>query len=143
GRLTFVYWPVVGLLVTTALTFLYVVSVPVRTPVWRHLPGALLATLGLVMGSAALRAYLDASLGQVCIDGSLAAPRAILPRLVVTSVGVLIGACLHAAIAAMWPTVRTAAARGAIARRGSKRAHRIAEHRERAVVATIGESRDH
>src|SRR5690625_7997073 len=40
GRLTFVYWPVVGLLVTAALTFLYVVSVPVRTLVWRHLPGA-------------------------------------------------------------------------------------------------------
>ncbi len=143
GRLTFVYWPVVGLLVTTALTFLYVVSVPVRTPVWRHLPGALLATLGLVMGSVALRAYLDASLGQVSIYGSLAAPIAILAWLFVTAVAVLIGSCLNAEIDAMWPTVRTAAARAEIARQGSKRAHRLAEHRERAVIATLGESSDH
>ena len=143
GRLTFVYWPVVGLLVTAALTFLYVVSVPVRTPVWRHLPGALLATLGLVMGSAALRAYLDASLGQVSIYGSLAAPIAILAWLFVMAIAVLIGSCLNAEIDAMWPTVRTAAARAEIARRGSKRAHRLAEYRERAVIATISESSDH
>ena len=142
GRLTFFYWPAVGLLVTTALTFLYVVSVPVRTPVWRHLPGALLATLVLVTGSAALRAYLDASLGQVSIYGSLAAPIAILAWLFVMAVAVLVGSCLNAEIDAMWPTVRTAAARAEIANRGSERAHRLAEHRERAVIATISENSD-
>ena len=142
GRLTFFYWPVIGLLIATALTFLYVLSVPVRTPVWRHLPGALLATLVLIVGSVALRAYLDASLGQVSIYGSLAAPIAILAWLFVMAIAVLVGSCLNAEIDAMWPTVRTAEARAEIANRGSERAHRLAEHRERAVIATIGENSD-
>src|SRR5690625_7745678 len=74
GHLSLFYWPTVALLATTAVIFLYALSVPVRTPLIRHLPGALLATCVLVLGSVALRAYLDASFGQVRIYGSLSAP---------------------------------------------------------------------
>ncbi|WP_116247188.1 YihY/virulence factor BrkB family protein [Nocardiopsis sp. FIRDI 009] len=140
GRLNHFYWPVVGLIATTAVTLLYALSVPVRTPPWRHLPGALLATVVLMGGSAGLRAYLDASLGDVSIYGSLAAPIAILAWLYVMAVAVLAGSSLNSEIDAMWPTVRTASARAEIADRGFERADRLVRRREKAVIDTISEA---
>jgi membrane protein len=134
GRLNLFFWPIVGLLVTAAVTLLYTLSVPVRTPLWRHLPGALLATLVLLAGSAVLRAYLDASFGQVSIYGSLAAPIAILAWLYVMAVAVLVGSSLNSEIDAMWPTMRTAAARAELANRRFERADRLAQRREQAVI---------
>ncbi|MFD6095552.1 YihY/virulence factor BrkB family protein [Nocardiopsis flavescens] len=139
GRLNLLYWPIVAVLATTAVTMLYNLSVPVRTPLWRHLPGALLATTVLVTGSIGLRAYLDASLGQVSLYGSLAAPIAILAWLFVMAVAVLVGSSFNAEIDAMWPTVRTAAARAEIANRHLERADRIMRRREQAVIDTIVE----
>lgn len=141
GRMRLFYWPTVALLATAGVTFLYVLSVPVRTPLRRHLPGALLATVVLMLGSVALRAYLDASLGQVNIYGSLAAPIAILAWLFVMAFAVLAGSCLNSEIDAMWPTVRTAAARAEIANRGFERADRLARRREQAVIEVFGEHR--
>ena len=139
GRLNLLYWPLVGLVVTAAVTLLYALSVPVRTPLWRHLPGAALATLVLLSGSALLRTYLDASFGQVSIYGSLAAPIAILAWLYVMAIAVLVGSTLNSEIDALWPTVRTAAARAELANRDFERADRIAQRREQAVIATINE----
>ncbi|RKS07947.1 membrane protein [Nocardiopsis sp. Huas11] len=137
GRLNVFYWPIVVFLALAAVTFLYALSVPVRTPLWRHLPGALLATLVLIAGSVALRAYLDASFGQVSIYGSLAAPIAILAWLYVMAIAVLAGSSLNSEIDAMWPTARTAAARAEIATLGFERANRLVERREQAVIDTI------
>ena len=139
GRLNLLYWPLVALMVTAAVTLLYALSVPVRTPLWRHLPGAALATLVLLSGSALLRAYLDASFGQVSIYGSLAAPIAILAWLYVMAIAVLVGSSLNSEIDALWPTVRTAAARAELANRHFERADRIAQRREQAVIDTINE----
>ncbi|GAB3723606.1 YihY/virulence factor BrkB family protein [Nocardiopsis oceani] len=137
GRLNLLYWPIVALLVVTAVTFLYALSIPVRTPVWRHLPGAVLAAAVLLAGSAGLRAYLDASFGQVTIYGSLAAPIAILAWLYVMAFAILVGSSLNSEIDALWPTVRTAAARAELANRRFERADRIAQRREQAVIETI------
>lgn len=142
GHLSLFYWPTVALLATTAVIFLYVLSVPVRTPLIRHLPGALLATCVLVLGSVALRAYLDASFGQVSIYGSLSAPIAILAWLFVMAIAILAGSSLNSEIDAMWPTVHTAAARAEIANRGFERADRLARRREQAVIEAFGEYRE-
>ncbi|WP_017572564.1 YihY/virulence factor BrkB family protein [Nocardiopsis halotolerans] len=139
GRLNLFYWPSVALLAVSAVTLLYALSVPVRTPLWRHLPGALLATLVLMAGSAALRAYLDASLGQVTIYGSLSAPIAVLAWLYVMAIAVLVGSSFNSEIDAMWPTVRTAAARAEIANRDFDRANRLVKRREQAMIDTIVE----
>jgi membrane protein len=139
GWLNLFYWPIVGLLVTTAVTLLYTLSVPVRTPLWRHLPGAVLATVVLLGGSALLRSYLDASFGQVSIYGSLAAPIAILAWLYVMAIAVLVGSSLNSEIDAMWPTMRTAAARAELANRHFERADRMAQRREQAVIDTIND----
>ncbi|MDT0329500.1 YihY/virulence factor BrkB family protein [Nocardiopsis lambiniae] len=140
GRLNLLYWPTVSVLATTAVTMLYALSIPVRTPLWRHLPGALLATTVLVIGSIVLRSYLDASLGQVSIYGSLAAPIAILAWLFVMAIAILAGSTFNAEIDAMWPTVRTAAARAEIATRRLERAGRLVRRREQAVLDSIGEA---
>ncbi|MFD6952898.1 hypothetical protein A6A08_07920 [Nocardiopsis sp. TSRI0078] len=142
GRLNLFYWPTVALLATAAVTLLYALSVPVRTPLWRHLPGALLATLVLIAGSVALRTYLDASLGQVSIYGSLAAPIAILAWLYVMAIAVLLGSSFNSEIDAMWPTPRTAAARAELANRDFDRANRLVKRREQAVIDTIVEDDD-
>ena len=140
GRLNLLYWPTVAVLATAAVTLLYALSVPVRTPLWRHLPGALLAAAILIAGSIGLRAYLDASLGQVTLYGSLAAPIAILAWLFVMAIAVLAGASFNAEIDAMWPTVRTAAARAEIANRRYEHADRMVRRREQAVIDTIVET---
>ncbi|TQN31883.1 membrane protein [Haloactinospora alba] len=142
GYLRFAYWPVVGGLSVLALVLLYTLSVPVRTPVLRHLPGALLAMVILVAGSGALRLYLDASFGRVTIYGSLTAPIAILAWLWVMALAVLIGTTLNAEMDAIWPTGRTAAARAELADRRRDRAARSAERHERALRDVTNEPTD-
>lgn len=106
------YWPVVVLLSVVFLTSLYSVSVPVRTPWWRDLPGSGVAMLIWVTGSFVLREYLGASFAGSTIYGSLAAPVAVLAFLYLTALAILIGATLNAEIDKHWPTAATAAARG-------------------------------
>ncbi|WP_394296716.1 YihY/virulence factor BrkB family protein [Nocardiopsis gilva] len=133
GRLNVAYWPVVGGVSVTAVAMLYALVVPVRMPLRRHLPGAVLATLILMLGSALLRVYLGRSFGEVTIYGSLAAPIAILAWFWVVAMAVLAGSLLNAEIDSMWPTSRTAAARAEIAARRHARATRLVERREQAV----------
>ncbi|MBX9390230.1 YhjD/YihY/BrkB family envelope integrity protein [Streptomonospora nanhaiensis] len=133
GYLNLAYWPTVGGLSTLAVALLYVLSTPVRTPLWRYLPGALVAMAVLLAGSVLLRLYLDASFGQVTIYGSLSAPIAILAWLWLMALAVLIGSALNAEIDAMWPTPRTAAARAQIAARRHARAKALVDRREAAL----------
>ncbi|WP_394326581.1 YihY/virulence factor BrkB family protein [Nocardiopsis trehalosi] len=139
GYLGYAYWPVVGFLSTLAVTLLYVLSTPVRTPLWRYLPGALVAMAVLLLGSVLLRLYLDASFGQVTIYGSLAAPIALLAWLWLMALAVLVGSVLNAETDAMWPTPATAAARARIAARRQERAARMVERHERALRTSLHE----
>lgn len=133
GSLRLAYWPVVGGLSLICIVALYALSVPVRTPLPRHLPGALLAVVILMLGAMGLRVYLGASFGQASIYGSLSAPIAILVWLYVMALAVLTGSSLNAEIDALSPTPRTAEARARIAARRHASAVRMVERRERAL----------
>ncbi len=99
------YWPVVTVLSLVALTTLYHVSVPTRTRWRKDIPGAVLALLIWIAGSAGLRAYLSSSLRSD--TGPAAAPIAVLLFFFLTALAVLIGAELNATVDAMWPEPAT------------------------------------
>jgi membrane protein len=105
------YWPVVVSLSIVFLALLYHMSVPVRTSWWREVPGAVLALLIWIIGSAGLRIYLAGSLSGVSVYGSLSAAIAVLAWLYVAALAVLIGAALNAEIDRLWPSGDTARAR--------------------------------
>ena len=103
GFLNSLYWPVATLLSVVSLTSLYHISVPVRTPWWRDLPGAVL-TLGIwFLGSFLVRWIISVSVGGASIYGPLATPIVLLILLYVLSIAVLIGAALNAAVETEWP----------------------------------------
>jgi membrane protein len=97
------YWPVASLLSVVSLTSLYHVSVPVRTPWKRDLPGALLTLLIWFGGSFVVRKIISISVGGTSIYGPLAAPIVLMIWLYVLAIAVLIGAALNAAIESVWP----------------------------------------
>lgn len=98
------YWPVATLLSVVSLTSLYHVSVPVRTPWRRDLPGALLTVVIWFAGSVAVRWIIGKSVGGTSIYGPLATPIVLLIWLYVLSIAVLIGAALNAAVESAWPS---------------------------------------
>jgi membrane protein len=97
------YWPVATVLSLVSLTSLYHVSVPVRTPWRRDLPGALLAITIWFVGSYIVRWIITISVGGTSIYGPLATPIILLIWLYVVSIAVLIGAALNAAVEKEWP----------------------------------------
>jgi len=97
------YWPVAIVLSLLSLTSLYHVSVPVRTPFYRDLPGAVLTIAIWFLGSFAVRWIISISVGGTSIYGPLATPIVLLIWLYVISIAVLIGAALNAAIETEWP----------------------------------------
>jgi membrane protein len=105
------YWPVLVAMSVLFLATLYHMSVPVRTAWSRAVPGAVLALVIWILGSAALRLYLAGSLSGVSVYGSLAASIAILTWLYVAALAVLVGAALNAEIDKMWPSPATLHAR--------------------------------
>jgi membrane protein len=105
------YWPVATLLSLVSLTSLYHISVPVRTPWRRDLPGALLAITIWFIGSYLVRWIISISVGGTSIYGPLATPIILLIWLYVISIAVLIGAALNAAIEKEWPSREIAEAR--------------------------------
>ncbi|MDP9416517.1 MAG: YihY/virulence factor BrkB family protein [Actinomycetota bacterium] len=105
------YWPVVFVVTIAFLATLYHVSVPVRHPWRRGLPGALLAVLIWIGGSFVLRWVISASVGSTSIFGPLAAPIVVLLWLYVLAIAVLIGAAANAAAEVVWPGRETAVAR--------------------------------
>ena len=111
GLVQALYWPVVVTLSIIFLATLYHLSVPVRTPWHRDLPGAVLALLIWIGGSFGLRLFLAGSLSGVSVYGSLSAAIAVMAWLYVAALAVLIGAALNAEIDRLWPTADTARAR--------------------------------
>jgi len=92
------YWPTVALISLALLATLYHLSVPVRLPWRRALPGA---TLGLVVwlaGSVLLREWLAWGFRSTAAFGPLSAPVAILLFLYLTALAILLGAELNAEI---------------------------------------------
>jgi membrane protein len=105
------YWPFVLFASVAFLTTLYHVSVPVRSPWYEDVPGALVAVLMWVLGSFILRIYLTHAVEGHTIYGSLAAPVAVLLWIGVSAFAVLVGAAVNAAVDRVWPSLATAAAR--------------------------------
>lgn len=103
GFLNTLYWPVASLLSVLSLTTLYHVSVPVRTPWKRDLPGALLTLAIWFGGSFVVRWIIVRSVGGTSIYGPLAAPIVLLIWLYMLAIAVLIGAALNAAVEELWP----------------------------------------
>ncbi|MEW2520742.1 YihY/virulence factor BrkB family protein [Actinacidiphila alni] len=117
GAIQVLYWPVVLFSSIAFLTTLYHVSVPVRSPWYEDVPGALIALLMWVVGSFVLRIYLTHAVEGPTIYGSLAAPVAVLLWIGVSAFAVLVGAAVNAAVDRVWPSLATAAAREENARR--------------------------
>jgi len=92
------YWPTVVLLLVIGLTSLYHLAPPRRLPWRRGLPGAILAMVIFVLGSAALREYIQGVVNSSHAYGTLAAPIATLLFFFVMALGVLLGAEFNAAI---------------------------------------------
>ncbi len=121
ASLGFLYWPAVTALAVVALTTLYHLATPVRTP-WRNdIPGALLALVLWVVSSFVLRVVIAWSVDGTSIYGPLATPIVVLIWLYFLAIAVLIGAALNAAIDEMFPHPARAAARAGTAPHGAER----------------------
>lgn len=105
------YWPAVVLIALALLATLYHLSLPVRTPWRRALPGAVLAVVLWVVGSTLLRLWLTWAFRSTATFGPLSAPVAVLVFLYLTALAILIGAELNAQIDRMWPLRATEQAR--------------------------------
>jgi len=99
-----VYWPLVVLLALTALTTLFHLAPPFRTPWRRDVPGAVLALVIWIAGAIGVRAYSLWIVNSDTTYGPFAAPIVLLLWLYVTSLAVLLGAELNAEIEKEWPT---------------------------------------
>lgn len=92
------YYPTLVLLLLAGLTTFYKLAPPRRLPWHRGLPGAMLAVLVFLAGSAGLRAYINFILDHNHAYGTLAAPIAALLFFFALALGVLLGAEFNAAI---------------------------------------------
>jgi membrane protein len=95
--------PVIGLVLLLALTTLYKISLPLKPPWWRGLPGALLAAVVFLAGATGLRLYLNWLTGTGYTYGALAAPIAFLLATFFIGLAIVLGAHLNAQIQALWP----------------------------------------
>jgi len=98
------YYPVIVILTVVGLTTLYHLAPPRRLPWRRGIPGAVLALLIFLGGSALLRMYINYVLDRNHTYGTLATPVAALLFFFILALGVLLGAEFNAAIEAMSPT---------------------------------------
>jgi membrane protein len=95
--------PVIGLVLVLALTTLYKISLPLKPPWWRGLPGALLAAVVFLAGATGLRLYLNWLTGTGYTYGALAAPIAFLLATFFIGMAIVLGAHFNASIQALWP----------------------------------------
>ncbi|MFL6162339.1 MAG: YihY/virulence factor BrkB family protein [Jatrophihabitantaceae bacterium] len=100
------YWPVVILLLLIGLTSLYHLAPPRRLPWRRGVPGAVLAMVIFLAGSAGLRYYISFIVAHNHAYGTLAAPIAALLFFYLLALGVLLGAELNAEIERAAPSKR-------------------------------------
>jgi membrane protein len=115
------YWPFVVLVSVALIATLYHLSVPVRTPWHRDIPGAMLAMGLWLAGSVGLRWYFELALRHNSTYAAVAAPMAVLLWLYVTALAVLLGAELNAQIDRLWPVQATDSARAQSAQRSVHR----------------------
>ena len=102
--LTYLYWPVVTILVVASVATLFHISTPSRTPWLRDVPGGVLTLVIWVLASFVLRGSLTASVRNgTSIYGPLSTPIVLLIWLYALAIAVLIGAALNAAIRTLWP----------------------------------------
>lgn len=127
--LTYLYWPVVTILVVASVATLFHISTPSRTPWRRDVPGGVLTLVIWVLASFVLRGSLTASVRDgTSIYGPLSAPIVLLIWLYALAIAVLIGAALNAAIRALWP----------VEERPSLRAQSVTWAKERMAVRRAG-----
>lgn len=98
------YWPAAATIATGLIASLYHVAAPWSTPWHRDLPGAALAMVLWLAGSAGLRVYTAGSGFSDPVFTPLAGPLVLLLWLYVSAFAVLLGAELNAEIEKMWPT---------------------------------------
>jgi membrane protein len=99
------YYPVVVVLLLAGLTTLYHLAPPRRLPWSRGVPGAILAILVFLAGSAGLRTYITFIVAHnSAAYGTIAAPIAALLFFFVLALGVLLGAEFNAAIEQQSPS---------------------------------------
>jgi hypothetical protein len=94
---------VIGLVLVLALASLYKISLPLKPPWWRGLPGALLAAVVFLAGATGLRLYLNWLTGTGYTYGALAAPIAFLLATFFIGLAIVLGAHFNASIQALWP----------------------------------------
>jgi membrane protein len=100
------YYPVVAVLLLLGLTTLYHLAPPKRLPWRRGVPGAVLAILVFLAGSAGLRTYITFIVEHnSAAYGTIAAPIATLLFFFVLAIGVLLGAEFNAAIEQYKPSI--------------------------------------
>jgi membrane protein len=97
------YYPALVLLLLFGLATLYHLAPPRRLPWHRGLPGAVVAILVFLGGSALLRAYIGFILDRNHAYGTLASPIAALLFFFVLALGVLYGAEVNAVIEQLTP----------------------------------------
>lgn len=100
------YWPIVGAIAMLMVASLYHVGAPWRTPWRRDLPGAVLAMVVWLGGSAGLRWYASVTIEAEAAYQSIAAPLVVLLWMYVIGFALLLGAEFNAEIEKMWPTRR-------------------------------------
>jgi membrane protein len=96
--ITTLYWPGIIILLVLGLTTLYHLAPPRRLPWRRGLPGAVLAMLIFIGGSALLRLYIGFVFDHNTSYGALATPIAALLFFYALALGVLLGAEFNAAL---------------------------------------------
>lgn len=96
------YWPATGVTLTLLIAVLYHFAAPWQTPFRRDLPGAVLAMLLWLIGTAGLRVYVTQAIGDSY--GFIATPLILLLWMYVSAIVLLLGAELNAEIEKMWPT---------------------------------------
>ncbi len=97
------YWPVVSVLSLLSLTFLFHFATPTRSPVYRDLPGAVIAIVIWVLASQVIREWASRAIGGASVYGPLSAPIVLMIWLYFMAIAVLIGAALNAALRRLWP----------------------------------------
>jgi membrane protein len=97
------YWPTAAIVATALVASLYHFAAPWNTPWRRDLPGAALAMVLWMAGSAGLRYYVRGSVVGDEVFAPLAGPLVLLLWLYVSAFTVLLGAEFNAEIEKMWP----------------------------------------
>jgi membrane protein len=112
GIIDGLYWPTAVILLMLGLTTLYHLTPP-RRPAWRRgVPGALLAMVIFLGGSAGLRLYIQYVLDHNTAYATLATPIAALLFFYILAFGVLLGAEFNAAVEELHPARRRHRERG-------------------------------